>query len=635
MRANEYSEQNEAEHARSEVSTSAPASDASRSPEGSPGERRREHGRESAEREKAWLRGEARTRERTEGTALPRDPYHGLAEPGVAAGAFAALAENVRDYAIFLLDPDGVITFWGEGARLIKWWTKDQAEGAHLRLLYLDGGSEDGSAEAHLAEAAEIGEYAGEGHRVRSDGSTFWAGVTLTALRDANGKLRGFGKVTRDLTAQRATEAARRAALAAAEEASQLKSLFLATVSHETRTPLNAIMAYTDIMTMELGGPLTPAHHEQLGKIRTSTQHLLGIIEDVLDLSRAEAGRMIVGRSKLRAGGVIAEALLLVEPQAAARKVEVVDAVSGFAADHFCWGDAERVRQILLNLLSNAVKFTAAGGRITVSAGTAADPPAGAELESGGGGPWIYIRVEDTGRGIQPDRVQAIFEPFVQADMSLTRQHGGAGLGLAISRRLARLMGGDLTVRSELGVGSTFFLWLHAAPEEEAASMPSVANASSAGTLREVRDAILAELERILHAYVARLRSDSGTRGSQALTEAALEDHLASFLSDMAQTLGALDLASGAESEALRDGTAIQRTIAERHGRQRARLGWGDEEVRREFQILREELGAAVRRRVRRPRQAEVEEAIDVLDEFLASAERISLESRRAESATP
>jgi hypothetical protein len=103
----------------------------------------------------------------------------------------------------------------------------------------------------------------------------------------------------------------------------------------------------------------------------------------------------------------------------------------------------------------------------------------------------------------------------------------------------------------------------------------------------------------------------------------------------MAQTLGALDLASGAESEALRDGTAIQRTIAERHGRQRARLGWGDEEVRREFQILREELGAAVRRRVRRPRQAEVEEAIDVLDEFLASAERISLESRRAESATP
>jgi PAS domain S-box-containing protein len=122
--------------------------------------------------------------------------------------AFTALAENVRDYAIFLLDPRGVITYWGEGARLMKWWLKEEAEGSHLRLLYPEGGSEDGTAEGHLRSAANYGEYTGEGRRTRRDGSTFWAGVTLTALRDAEGRLRGFAKVTRDLETRRSIELA-------------------------------------------------------------------------------------------------------------------------------------------------------------------------------------------------------------------------------------------------------------------------------------------------------------------------------------------------------------------------------------------------------------------------------------------
>src|SRR5687768_10831007 len=146
---------------------------------------------EQREREAAWRRGRERA---ASGARAARDPHVGTALPQVAARAFAALAENVRDYAIFLLDTNGVITFWGEGARLMKWWTRDEAEGGHLRLLYPPGGSEDGTAEAHLVEAAERGEYTGEGQRVRSDGSTFWAGVTLTALRDDGGELLGFAK---------------------------------------------------------------------------------------------------------------------------------------------------------------------------------------------------------------------------------------------------------------------------------------------------------------------------------------------------------------------------------------------------------------------------------------------------------
>jgi hypothetical protein len=151
------------------------------------------------------------------------------------------------------------------------------------------------------------------------------------------------------------------------------------------------------------------------------------------------------------------------------------------------------------------------------------------------------------------------------------------------------------------------------------------------GTLREIRDAVLAELERVLHAFVARLRNDPGMPHARLLSEADLEDHLATFLSDIAQTLGTLDAAAGASPGALHDGTAIQRNIAERHGAQRARLGWQPDEIRREYHILKEELAAAVRRRVGRPRNAEVEEAIEVVDEALARAERISLASHQAE----
>ncbi|HEV7589408.1 MAG TPA: PAS domain-containing sensor histidine kinase [Longimicrobium sp.] len=491
-----------------EALSGAPGSAVAVSPEGWP---------EQREREAAWRRGREHA---------ARDPHVGAAHPAVAARAFAALAENVRDYAIFLMDTGGVITFWGEGARLMKWWTKEEAEGGHLRLLYPPGGAEDGTAEAHLAEAAERGEYTGEGQRVRSDGSTFWAGVTLTALFDGDGAPLGFAKVTRDLTARRAAEAAMRAANEAAEEAfraaeaartqsdeaNQAKSLFLATMSHEIRTPLNAVIGYSDLLDLEIAGPLTDLQRSQLRRIRGSSMHLLGIIDEVLDFSRVEAGRVEVDRSAVRLARPIEAALQMVQVQAAHRRLQLTDAVSRLAADVPCWGDEGRVRQILVVLLSNAIKFTAPGGRITVSAGTAARPSPDAQLR--GPGPWAYVRVEDTGHGIPAGRLSAIFEPFEQADMALTRQHGGTGLGLTIARRLARLMGGDLTVRSEVGTGTAFFLWLAAAPEEaltSALSRGGHVDPPGPGVFLEVRDVIFAELERLLHVYVGRLRSDPAT----------------------------------------------------------------------------------------------------------------------------
>jgi PAS domain S-box-containing protein len=615
----------------------APDVNATGAPEGLPSTLPGTPGREAREREAAWRRGEQAVPEGAAAAAPPRDPYTGVAAPAVAHRAFAALAENVRDFAIFLMDPDGVITFWGEGARLIKWWTKAQAEGAHLRMLYPDGGSEDGTAEAHLLEAAETGEYTGEGQRIRSDGSTFWAGVSLTALRDADGALLGFAKVTRDLTARRAADAvlkaARDEAEAArrrAEEANRTKSLFLATMSHEIRTPINAVMGYVDLMDLEIAGPLTEVQRAHLERVRASNMHLLGIIDEILDFSRLDAIRVNLERRVSRIGAPIRAGLVMVQAQAQSKRVALTDSVSGLAADVPYWGDENRVRQILLILLSNALKFTPTGGRITVSAGTASRPAADAQLS--GPGPWVYVRVEDTGPGIPSSRLAAIFEPFEQADMSLTREHGGTGLGLTIAKRLALLMEGDLTVRSEPGVGSAFFLWLRAAAEEAVDTTLARSDRMDAPgplLLQEVRDALMVELERVLHAYVARLRSDPGTPSAHGLTETELEDHLATFLSDLAATFSSLDLVAGADDEGLRDGSAIQRTVAERHGGQRRRLGWGEDEVAREFQVLREEVLAAVRRRVHPPRPDELEGALDALASFIGTAERISLASFR------
>ena len=613
----------------------APDPNATGAPDGIPGQDPGTPGREAAERGAALERGRRPVEGQPYAAGPHRDPYTGITEPAVAQRAFAALAENVRDFAIFLMNPDGIITFWGEGARLIKWWSKAQAEGGHLRMLYMDGGSEDGTAEAHLLEAAETGEYTGEGQRVRGDGSTFWAGVSLTALRDTGGRLMGFAKVTRDMTARRAADATLKAARddaeearRQAEEANRAKSLFLATMSHEIRTPINAVMGYVDLLDLELSGPLNDQQRSQLGRIRASNMHLLGIIDEVLDFSRLEAGRVTLARRVGRLAGPVEAAVQMVQMQAGAKGVLLSDSVSGFAADVPFWGDEDRVRQILVVLLSNAVKFTPARGRITVSAGTAARPPADGLLQ--GSGPWVYVRVEDTGPGIPPERIAAIFEPFEQADMTLTRQHGGTGLGLTVAKRLARLMDGDLTVRSQPEVGSAFLLWLPAAAEEAVESTLSRSDQMDPPgprLLQEIRDAILIELERVLHVYVARLRSDAGTPSAHTLTEAELEDHLATFLSDLAATFSSLDLAAGGDAEAVEDGTAIQRTVAERHGSQRRRLGWSEAEIRREFAILQEEVAAAIQRRVHGTRPEDLNDALEGIATFISTAERISLAS--------
>jgi signal transduction histidine kinase len=241
-----------------------------------------------------------------------------------------------------------------------------------------------------------------------------------------------------------------------AEEANRSKSEFLATMSHEIRTPINAIIGYTELMMMELEGPLTAGQQAQLARVQFSSRHLTGLVDQLLDFARIEAGSLRVERRTAGAGDAVTAAVTVLGPEAAAKGVALDAGCDGAPRYQ---GDPQRVDQILLNLVSNAIKFTASGGRAELRCHECEGPlPSAAHT-----GRWVCIRVADTGIGIPPEQMERIFEPFVQVESGYTRRHGGAGLGLAISRRFARWMGGDLTAESTPGAGSVFTLWLPAA----------------------------------------------------------------------------------------------------------------------------------------------------------------------------
>jgi len=362
---------------------------------------------------------------------------------------FRLLVQSVRDYGIFMLDPQGRIASWNEGAQRLKGYTAAEIMGRHFSTFYPPEDVAAGKPAWELEVAVAEGRVEDEGWRVRKDGTRFWANVVITALRNDKGVLVGFTKVTRDLTERReaeirALEATRRAA--ESEASSRAKSEFLAAMSHELRTPLNAIGGYTELLVMGLRGPVTEAQRTDLEKIGRSQRHLLNIINDLLNFSRIEAGQMEYERGPVPLSETVAAVALMLEPQAAAKAVAFV---TGPCPESLvALADRVKVEQIVLNLCSNAVKFTGSGGRVEVTC-----------QETDGR---VVVEVSDTGEGIPEEDLERIFEPFVQLGRGLTTAHEGTGLGLAISRDLARAMDGDLAVRSTVGEGSTFTLTLPA-----------------------------------------------------------------------------------------------------------------------------------------------------------------------------
>lgn len=345
--------------------------------------------------------------------------------------AFKLFVESVIDYAIFTLDRTGVITSWNRGAQRAKGYTAAEIIGKHFSIFYTPEDRARRHPEFELAYAIKHGRYEEEGWRVRKDGTRFWANVVITAVFDHAGQHIGFGKVTRDLTERRQREQ-RELELererATAEASSKAKTEFLTTMSHELRTPLNAILGYMDLLEAGVHGELNEQQLATIRRVRRSSKVLLALINDVLNIARIEAGHVDYRFEEFAATDLLRDIEIVMAPQFANNGVhlrfEVAPALQIRA-------DYEKAQQVVLNLLSNSLKFTPPGGEVTVTA----------VPESR----FALITVRDTGRGLAPDKLELIFDRFVQVDRHLTPEaQQGVGLGLAISRELTRAMGGDL-----------------------------------------------------------------------------------------------------------------------------------------------------------------------------------------------
>jgi PAS domain S-box-containing protein len=281
------------------------------------------------------------------------------------------------------------------------------------------------------------------------DGVTVWVRTSKVPLIDAHGDVWGVLGTYQDVTSFKVTEAELIKARNAAEAASKAKSEFLATMSHEIRTPLNGVIGFTDLL---LDSELNGEQRHLAATIRDSGKSLLTIVDDILDFSRIEAGRVAVERSRFDAKQVVRDVLTLLRPRAAEKMIEF-DVHWPPAVSSNIIADPGRLRQVLLNLAANAIKFTEAG-RVMIRA-------------YGDAGGMLRIEVEDTGIGITPEQLSRLFTKFTQADSSTTRKYGGTGLGLAISKQLVELMGGQIGAHSRPGSGSTFWFTLPFAQRSE------------------------------------------------------------------------------------------------------------------------------------------------------------------------
>jgi PAS domain S-box-containing protein len=370
---------------------------------------------------------------------------------------FRLLVEGVRDYAIFMLDPNGHIVTWNAGAERIKGYKATEIIGEHFSKFYPRDVVESGWLEHELQVATAEGRFVDEGWRLRKDGSRFWAHVTITALRDEDGRLRGFAKLTRDVTDLKRAEnleahgaqreqmlEAERSARIEAQRAARMKDEFLATLSHELRTPLNAILGWTQLLRM-------PHAREQvdlqraLEVIERNARAQVQLVDDLLDLSRILAGQVRLDVQRIALVDVVSAALESAQPTAAAKGVrleKVLDPRGSMVS-----GDPGRLQQVVWNLVSNAIKFTPKGGRIQVLL---------QRINS-----HVEVSVSDTGIGIPAAFLPHVFERFSQKDATAGREHGGLGLGLAISKQLVELHGGSIHAMSRgEGQGATFIVKL-------------------------------------------------------------------------------------------------------------------------------------------------------------------------------
>jgi PAS domain S-box-containing protein len=340
---------------------------------------------------------------------------------------------------------DGVITSWNRAAELMFGWTAAEAVGRHITLIIpRDRWAEEDEVRARLRQGERIDHF--ETRRISKEGRLVDVSITVSPVRDSHGRIVGASKIARDITERRRIEAEltgvlqrEQEARREAEAANRAKDDFLATLSHELRTPINAILGWAQVLN---GGQHDAATVTRaLEIIARNARQQARLIEDLLDLSAIVSGRVRLNLRPINLATVLRAALETIRPEAETKKIVIAASLDPTVG--IVQGDPERLQQVFWNLLSNAVKFTAMGGRIEV------------DLARSNGR--VQVTVSDSGIGIRPDLLPVIFDRFRQADASVARAHGGLGLGLAIVKQLVELHDGSVEVTSPgEGQGTTF-----------------------------------------------------------------------------------------------------------------------------------------------------------------------------------
>jgi PAS domain S-box-containing protein len=344
---------------------------------------------------------------------------------------FRLLVNGVADHALFMVDPEGLVTNWNAGAERMSGYTAEEAVGESFAHFHTAEDVETDAPQRLLAQALATGRAESQGWRVRKDGTRFWAESIFHALHGEDGSLVGFAKITRDISERKRIE--------------QLKDEFVSTVNHELRTPLTSIAGSLGLLSGGAGGELPPGAARLITIAHANCQRLIRLINDMLDVEKIQSGKMRFEMSRVSLVDVTRRCIESMRTYGEQYNVGITLAAAGNADVR---GDADRLTQIITNLVSNAVKFSPTGGQVTVTVDTVDR--------------LVRLCVRDEGPGI-PDEFRArIFTKFAQADSSDSRQKGGTGLGLVIAKEIAERHGGKLWFESELGQGTTFYVDLPA-----------------------------------------------------------------------------------------------------------------------------------------------------------------------------
>ncbi|HEV2844774.1 MAG TPA: PAS domain S-box protein, partial [Thermoanaerobaculia bacterium] len=361
---------------------------------------------------------------------------------------FRLLVQGVKDYAIFMLDPDGFVVSWNAGAEAIKGYRADEIIGQHFSRFYDPDIVAQGWPAHELEMAKKEGRFEDEGWRVRKDGSTFWASVVITALHDRTGRLRGFAKITRDLTTRKRVEAL--------EEAEVRTQAFLAMLAHELRNPLAPIRNALGVLQMTPQNDSITLWSREV--IERQVTHLTRLVDDLLDMSRITSNKITLKREPVELAELTRDALEVTRPLIESREHTLE--VRAEAEPLWVEGDPTRLSQVVLNLLNNSAKYTPPGGRIWLTV----------EREDG----QAVLRVRDTGVGIPADLLPKVFDLFVQGERTLDRSEGGLGIGLTLVRQLVQLHGGSVQALSPgPGRGTELVVRLPLLAGESLAALPS------------------------------------------------------------------------------------------------------------------------------------------------------------------